>query len=168
MVLTLEMLSHPLFLEDTLLLVRTYDRTKFSDVAVLFLSSLLRKFKELIVVGNTAKPPISNHPKWEELMVAYGRWLLMRIKPQGVSSNKRFGLIYSSKDDLMHAISKLQCMYVQFYVVIKSSLHIPWVHSFGMTHLMISDLRSLRSHASKKVMNSLKATIYWFLWCTWI
>lgn len=73
MVLTLEMLSHPLFLEDTLLLVRTYDRTKFSDVAVLFLSSLLRKFKELIVVGNTAKPPISNHPKWEELMVAYGR-----------------------------------------------------------------------------------------------
>lgn len=73
MVLTLEMLSHPLFLEDTLLLVRTYDRTKFSDVAVLFLSSLLRKFKELIVVGNTAKPPLSNHPKWEELMVAYGR-----------------------------------------------------------------------------------------------
>lgn len=73
MVLTLEMLSHPLFLEDTLLLVRTYDRTKFSDVAVLFLSSLLRKFKELIVVGNTVKPPISNHPKWEELMVAYGR-----------------------------------------------------------------------------------------------
>ena len=73
MVLTLEMLSHPLFLEDTLLLVRTYDRTKFSDVAVLFLSSLLRKFKELIVVGNTAKPPIGNHPKWEELMVAYGR-----------------------------------------------------------------------------------------------
>ena len=73
MVLTLEMLSHPLFLEDTLLLVRTYDRTKFSDVAVLFLSSLLRKFKELIVVGNTSKPPISNHPKWEELMVAYGR-----------------------------------------------------------------------------------------------
>ena len=65
--------AHPLFLEDTLLLVRTYDRTKFSDVAVLFLSSLLRKFKELIVVGNTAKPPISNHPKWEELMVAYGR-----------------------------------------------------------------------------------------------
>lgn len=63
----------------------------------------------------------------------------MRIKPQGVSSNKRFGLIYSSKDDLMHAISKLQCMYVQFYVVTKSSLHIPWVHSFGMTHLMISD-----------------------------
>ena len=73
MVLTLEMLSHPLFLEDTLLLVRTYDGTKFSDVAVLFLSSLLRKFKELIVVGNTAKPPISDHPKWEELMVAYGR-----------------------------------------------------------------------------------------------
>ena len=75
MVLTLEMLSHPLFLEDTLLLVRTYDRTKFSDVAVLFLSSLLRKFKELIiiVVGNTVKPPISDHPKWEELMVAYER-----------------------------------------------------------------------------------------------
>ena len=73
MVLTLEMLSHPLFLGDTLLLVRTYDRTKFSDVAVLFLSSLLRKFKELIVVGNTVKPPISDHPKWEELMVAYGR-----------------------------------------------------------------------------------------------
>ena len=73
MVLTLEMLSHPLFLEDTLLLVRTYDRTKFSDVAVLFLSSLRRKFKELIVVGNTVKPPITDHPKWEELMVAYGR-----------------------------------------------------------------------------------------------
>ena len=48
MVLTLEMLSHPLFLGDTLWLVRTYDRTKFSDVAVLVLSSLLRKFKELI------------------------------------------------------------------------------------------------------------------------
>ena len=162
------MLSHPLFLGVMLLLVRTYDRTKFSGVAVLFLSSLLRKFKELIVVGNTVKPPISDHPKWEELMVAYGRWLLMRIKPQGVSSKKRFGLIYSSEDDLMHAISKLQCMYVSFYVVTKSSLHIPWVHSFGMTHLMISDLRSLRSHASKKVMNSLRATIYWFLWCTWI
>ena len=67
------MLSHPLFLGVMLLLVRTCDRTKFFGVAVLFLSSLLRKFKELIVVGNTVKPPISDHPKWEELMVAYGR-----------------------------------------------------------------------------------------------
>ena len=73
MVLTLEMLSHPLFLGVMLSLVRTYDRTKFSGVAVLFLSSLLRKFKELIIVGNTVKPPISDHPKWEELMVTYGR-----------------------------------------------------------------------------------------------
>ena len=63
MVLTLEMLSHPLFLEDTLLLVRTYDRTKFSDVAVLFHSSLLRKFKKLTVVGNNSQTSHKRSPK---------------------------------------------------------------------------------------------------------
>ena len=51
MVLTLEMLSHPLFLEVMLLLVRN-DTAKFSDVAVLFFLNLLKKFKEFIFVGN--------------------------------------------------------------------------------------------------------------------
>ena len=32
---------------------------------------------------NTVTPPISNHPKCEDLVVAYGRWLLTRIDPQG-------------------------------------------------------------------------------------
>ena len=29
-----------------------------------------------------SEPPISDHPKCEDLVVAYGRWLLTRIEPQ--------------------------------------------------------------------------------------
>ena len=32
---------------------------------------------------NFTVPPVSNHPKCEDLVVAYVRWSHMRIKPQG-------------------------------------------------------------------------------------
>ena len=36
------------------------------------------------IVNNTVEPPIRDHPKFKDLMVAYaGRWSLMRIELQG-------------------------------------------------------------------------------------
>ena len=37
----------------------------------------------------TVEPPVSGHPKCKDWLVAYGRWSLTRIEPQGVSSEKR-------------------------------------------------------------------------------
>ena len=36
---------------------------------------------------NTVKPPISNHPKFKDLVIAYRRCLIMGIDKQDVSSN---------------------------------------------------------------------------------
>lgn len=33
---------------------------------------------------NTVKPPVSDHLKWEALVVAYGRWPVTRVETQGV------------------------------------------------------------------------------------
>ena len=40
------------------------------------------------MVSSTVEPPVSDHPKCEDLVVAYGRWSLTRIEPQGVSPEK--------------------------------------------------------------------------------
>ena len=48
------------------------------------------------------QPPISNHPKCEDLVVAYGRWSLTRTEPHGVSSEKRSRSIYFLAENLLH------------------------------------------------------------------
>ena len=56
----------------------------------------------------TGEPPVSDHPKSKDLVVAYGRWSFTRVEPQGPSNKKRFGLIYFMEDNLLPAISKLR------------------------------------------------------------
>ena len=54
------------------------------------------------------EPPISDHPRCKDLVVAYGRWSLTRIEPQGSSSEKMYRHTYFMENNLLHAISKLQ------------------------------------------------------------
>ena len=56
---------------------------------------------------NTVESPVSDHPKCKDLLIAYGRWSLTRIEPQGTSSEKRSGHVYFMGDNLLHAISNL-------------------------------------------------------------
>ena len=56
----------------------------------------------------TGEPPVSDHPKSKDLVVAYGRRSFTRVEPQGASNKKRFGLIYFMEDNLLHAISKIR------------------------------------------------------------
>ena len=46
-------------------------------------------------------------PKMQDLLIAYGRWSLTRIEPQGTSSEKSSGYVYFMGDNLLHAISNL-------------------------------------------------------------
>ena len=71
-------------------------------------STIETKTFHLPDVVYTVEPPVSDHPKCKDLMVAYGRWSLTRIEPQGASSEKRSGDIYFNEDNLWHAISKLR------------------------------------------------------------
>ena len=49
------------------------------------------------------------HSKCEDFMVAYRRWSFTRIKPQGVSFEKKSSDTFTRMtDDLLHAISKLR------------------------------------------------------------
>ena len=66
------------------------------------------------------EPPVRNHPKCKDSVVACGRWSFTRIEPQGVSSGKRSRHIYFMDDNLLHAMSKLG--YVKFHVVTKGPL----------------------------------------------
>ena len=48
-----------------------------------------------VLVEYTVEPPISHHPRCKDLvMVAYGRWSLTRIEPQGSSSEKMYRHTY--------------------------------------------------------------------------
>ena len=58
----------------------------------------------------TDKPTESNHPKYKDLKVAYGRWSLTRIEPLEVSFEKKTGYIFFKEENLLHAISKLRCV----------------------------------------------------------
>ena len=46
----------------------------------------------------TGEPPVSDHPKSKDLVVACGRWSFTRVEPQGASNKKRFELIYFMED----------------------------------------------------------------------
>ena len=70
-----------------------------------------------VLVEYTVEPPINDHPRCKDLVVAYGRWSLTRIEPQGASSKKRSEHIYLMEDNLLHTISNLRL--VQFHVVTK-------------------------------------------------
>ena len=56
---------------------------------------------------NTVKPPISNHPKYKDLVIAYGRCSIIGIDKQDVSSKTNSRHIYLVEDNLLPAISKL-------------------------------------------------------------
>ena len=49
----------------------------------------------------TVEPPVSDHPKCKDLVVAYGRWSLTRIEPQEASYEKRSEDIYFMEDNLL-------------------------------------------------------------------
>ena len=53
---------------------------------------------------NTVEPPVSDHPKCKDWVVAYGRWWFTRIEPQGASSEKRSRHIYFMEDNLLRAM----------------------------------------------------------------
>ena len=58
---------------------------------------------------NTVKLPISNHPKYKDLVIAYRRCLIMGVDKQDVSSKTRSWHIYLVEYNLslLPAISKL-------------------------------------------------------------
>ena len=66
----------------------------------------------------TVEPPISNHPKCKDIVVAYRRWLLTRIKPHGVPFKKSSLHIYILEE-------KYYCMQFLSYqgVVLSSEVH---------------------------------------------
>ena len=94
----------------------------------------MRQWQNHRTNGNTVEPPVSQHPKCKDLVVAYGKWsltgggrlrevvALTRIEQQGVFSEKRSGHIYFVEDNLLQAISKLR--HVQFHVVTKFFVHV--------------------------------------------
>ena len=57
--------------------------------------------------NNTVEPPVSDHPRCKEWVVAYGRWSFTRTEPRGVSSEKKSRHIFFMEDNLLHALSKL-------------------------------------------------------------
>ena len=67
----------------------------------------------------TVEPPVSDHPKCKDRVVAYGRRSFTRIEPQGSSCEKRSRNIYFVEDNLLHAMSKVVYVYMQFHVVSK-------------------------------------------------
>lgn len=61
---------------------------------------------------NTVELSISDHPKCEDLVIDYGRWLIIRIQPQGVSSKDRSSdTSFFLAENLLPAILRL-CIHV--------------------------------------------------------
>ena len=56
---------------------------------------------------NTVKHPISNHPKYKDLVIAYGRCSIIGVDKQDVSSKTSSRHTYLVEDNLLPAISKL-------------------------------------------------------------
>ena len=63
--------------------------------------------QKLNSAANTAQPPVSDHPKCEELVVAYGRWSLTRVERQEVFYERTSGHIYLLKR--MYCMQFLGC-----------------------------------------------------------
>ena len=81
-----------------------------SHICFLFIWLFLTTFFEFINNNNnnnTVEPPVSDHPKCKDWVVAYGRWSFTRTEPRGVSSEKKSRLIFFMEDNLLHALSKL-------------------------------------------------------------
>ena len=55
-------------------------------------SRLIKSMVLLKHIYNTGEPSVSDLPKCKNFVVAYGRWSLSRIEPQGTSSKKRSGV----------------------------------------------------------------------------
>ena len=60
----------------------------------------------------TVEPPVSDHPKCKDRVVAYGRRSFTRSEPQGVSCEKKSRNIYFMEDNLLHAVSKVVYVYM--------------------------------------------------------
>ena len=60
---------------------------------VTFFLNLKKRSQEFLLSVSlnltTVKPPVSDHLKWEALVVAYGRWPFTRVETQGFFSKKR-------------------------------------------------------------------------------
>ena len=57
---------------------------KFNTAAVSVKRSISSVKRQIRLT--TVEPPLRDHPKCEDLVVAYGRWSLTRIEPLGISS----------------------------------------------------------------------------------
>ena len=72
--------------------------------------------KEIFVTTDyflyTVEPPVSDHPKCKDRVVAYGRRSFTRSEPQGVSYEKRSRNMYFMEDNLSHAVSKVVYVYM--------------------------------------------------------
>ena len=72
--------------------------------------------KEIFVTTDhllcTVEPPVSDHPKCKDRVVAYGRRSFTRIEPQGSSCEKRSRNMYFMEDNLLHAMSKVVYVYM--------------------------------------------------------
>ena len=60
----------------------------------------------------TVEPPVSDHSKCKDRVVAYGRRSFTRIEPQGSSCEKRSRNIYFVEHNLLHAMSKVIYVYM--------------------------------------------------------
>ena len=72
--------------------------------------------KEIFVTTDhflcTVEPPVSDHPKCKDRVVAYRRRSFTRIEPQESSCEKRSRNIYFMEDNLLHAMSKVVYVYM--------------------------------------------------------
>ena len=71
------------------------------------LSFLKWRIREENTVEHTVHP-VSDHPKCNDWVVAYGRWSFTGIEPRDTSSEKRSRHICFMEDNLLHAMSKLR------------------------------------------------------------
>ena len=70
-----------------------------------FISVKLARDVGRVLDGNTVESSVSYHPKYEDLVVTYGRSSLPRNRITGISSEKMCGHICFMEDNLLRAIS---------------------------------------------------------------
>ena len=66
------------------------------------------------VTFNKVEPPVNDHPKCKDLMVAFRRYSLMRMEPQRASSKKQSRQTFFIEDKSLVAMFKLQYYVYEF------------------------------------------------------
>ena len=68
-------------------------------------------FLHLIIIkkSNTVKPPVNDHPKRENVVIAYQMWSLIRVELQEVSRGEEVQTHLLLEEIVSHASIMLQC-----------------------------------------------------------